>query len=195
MRYDHPALRPRSINNGPAVTRTACVIRGALPCIAPGTDHHQNQAREIIIMKRLVTILAAVAMTQMFAGLALAAEGQPTATLALSQGQVGVGIGFSWGAGTLNFHGKNYTVKVDGLSVGDVGITKAVADGKIYNLNHLEDFNGTYVSVAAEGTVGLGAGAKAMKNEHGVVIHLYPVTKGISVKLAGEGVKLRLLEE
>jgi hypothetical protein len=145
-------------------------------------------------MKRLVTILAAVAITQMFAGLSLAAEGKPTATLALKQGQVGVGIGFSWGAGTLNYHGKAYTFKVDGLSVGDVGITKAVADGKVYNLNNIEDFNGTYVSVATEGTVGLGAGATAMKNEHGVVIHLFPVTKGINVKLAGEGVKLRLLE-
>ncbi len=33
-----------------------------------------------------------------------------------------------------------------------------------------------------------------MKNEHGVVIHLYPVTKGLNVKLAGEGVKLTLQE-
>src|SRR5258708_29663104 len=115
-------------------------------------------------MKRVITLLAAVAMTQ-FAGLAFAAEAKPTASLVLKQGQVGVGVGFSWGAGMLNFHGQDYAFKVSGLSVGDVGITKAVADGKIFNLNNLEDFDGTYVSVAAEGTVGLGAGATAMKNE------------------------------
>ncbi len=144
-------------------------------------------------MKRLITILAAAAMTQ-FAGVAFAVDAKPIATLALSEGQVGVGVGLSWGKGTLNFNGKNYAFKVSGLSVGDVGITKAVADGKIFNLTNVEDFNGTYVSVAAEGTVGLGAGATAMKNEHGVVIHLYPVTKGLNVKLAGEGVKLTLLK-
>ena len=145
-------------------------------------------------MKRLITILAAVAMTQLCAGVALAAEAKPTATLALKQGQVAAGIGFSWGAGTLNYNGKNHTFKVDGLSVGEVGITQAVADGNVYNLNRLEDFNGTYVSVAAEATVGLGAGTSAMKNENGVVIHLHPVTKGINVKLAGQGVKLKLVE-
>jgi len=146
------------------------------------------------MIKRLLTIVAAVAMTQMFTGAALAVDAKPTATLALKQGQVGVGVGFSWGAGILNYNGNDYTFKVDGLSVGDVGITKAVADGKVFNLNNLEDFNGTYVSVAAEATIGLGAGATAMKNEHGVVIHLYPVTKGINVKLAGEGVKLTLVK-
>jgi hypothetical protein len=145
-------------------------------------------------MKRLITLLAAVAMTQFLVGQAFAAEGKPTASLVLKEGQLGVGVGFSWGAGMLNFHGQDYAFKVSGLSVGDVGITKAVADGKIFNLNNLDDFNGTYVSVAAEGTVGLGAGATAMKNEHGVVIHLYPVTKGINVKLAGEGVKLTLVK-
>ena len=54
------------------------------------------------------------------------------------------------------------------------------------------DFNGTFVAAAAEVTVALGEGATAMKNDKGVVIHLLPKTKGVNLKLAGEGVKLKL---
>lgn len=145
-------------------------------------------------MKRFSAMVVVLGMVAALAGLALAAEKEktPDATLKLSKGQVAVGIGWSWGEGVLALKGKNYPFKVEGLSVGDVGITKAEAEGKVYNLKKLEDFNGTYVSAAAEATVGVGAGASAMKNEKGVVIHLFPKTKGVNLKLAGEGVKFTL---
>jgi hypothetical protein len=146
-------------------------------------------------MKRFIIILVASAMTQMFAGLALAKEAKTVGTISLSEGQVGVGIGWSWGKGTLHFNGKSYAFKVDGLSVGDVGVTKATADGKVSKLTNLSDFSGTYVSAAAEATVAKGAGATVMKNEHGVVIRLYPKTKGLNLKLAAEGVKFTLLNQ
>jgi hypothetical protein len=145
-------------------------------------------------MKRLSAMVVVLGMVAALAGLAFAAEKEktPDATLTLSEGQVAVGIGWSWGGGVLALKGKNYPFKVSGLSVGDVGITKAEAEGKVYNLKKLEDFNGTYVSAAAEATLGVGAGATAMKNEKGVVIHLFPKTKGVNLKLAGEGVKFTL---
>jgi len=145
-------------------------------------------------MKRFSAMVVVLGMVAALAGLALAAEKKktPDATLTLSKGQVAVGIGWSWGEGVLALKGKNYPFKVEGLSVGDVGITKAEAEGKVYNLKKLEDFNGTYVSAAAEATVGVGAGASAMKNEKGVVIHLFPKTKGVNLKLGGEGVKFTL---
>ena len=144
-------------------------------------------------MKRLFAMVVVLGMVATLAGMALAAEKKtPDATLTLSKGQVAVGIGWSWGEGVLAFKGKHYPFKVEGLSVGDVGITKAEAEGKVYNLKKLEDFNGTYASAAAEATVGVGAGASAMKNEKGVVIHLFPKTKGVNLKLAGEGVKFTL---
>jgi hypothetical protein len=59
-------------------------------------------------------------------------------------------------------------------------------------MKKLEDFSGKYLSAAAEATVGLGAGAVAMQNDKGVVVYLYPKTKGINLKLAGEGVKFTL---
>lgn len=145
-----------------------------------------------LIMKRLITFLVATAMVQMFAGAAFGKDDKPVASLTLSEGQVALGVGWSWGKGTLNFKGKSHSFKVEGLSLGDVGITKATATGKVFKLTNLTDFNGTYVSAAAEATFARGAGATAMKNEHGVVIHLYPKTKGLNLKLAAEGVKFTL---
>jgi hypothetical protein len=144
-------------------------------------------------MKRVTASFLVLAMVLVLSGLALAAdEKKPDATLKLSEGQVAIGIGWSWGKGVLTYKGKDYPFKVEGLSVGDVGVTKADAVGKVYHLKKMSDFNGTYTSAAAQGTLGGGAGVSAMKNQNGVVIELTSTTQGVNVKLAGEGVKLTL---
>jgi hypothetical protein len=142
-------------------------------------------------MRRAVIGLVAVgSLMSLLLGLALAQAKKPDATLKLSEGTVAVGIGFSWGKGTLAYKGKNYPVKVDGLSVGEVGVNRATAAGKVYNLKTLADFDGNYVAGGAEATVGGGAGVTAMKNQNGVVIELKSTTRGASLKLAAEGLKL-----
>jgi hypothetical protein len=143
-------------------------------------------------MKRVMVLVVGLMMAFGVSSVTCAGEKKPDATLRLSEGQVGVGIGWSWGKGVLTYKGKHYPFKVEGLSVGDVGITKAEATGKVYGLKQLQDFTATYVSGAAEATAGVGAGATAMKNEKGVVIQLLPKTKGVNLKLAGEGVKFTL---
>jgi len=143
-------------------------------------------------MKRLtVSVLVLVIALSLF-GSVFAQEEKPDATLTLSKGQIAVGIGWSWGDGVLTFKGKKYPFKVGGLSVVDVGITKANAVGKVYHLKKLSDFNGTYTGAAAEGTIGGGAGVSTMKNQNGVVIELLSTTQGVNFKLAGEGVKFTL---
>ena len=143
-------------------------------------------------MKRVMVSISVLVMALVISSLAFAAEEKPDATLKLSQGQVAVGIGWSWGGGVLTYKGKDYPFKVDGLSVGDVGITRAEAVGNVYHLKKMSDFNGTYTSAAAEGTVGGGAGASTMKNQNGVVINLTSTTRGINFKLAAQGVKFTL---
>jgi len=143
-------------------------------------------------MKRLIVSVLVLVITLSLFALVFAQEEKPDATLTLSKGQVAVGIGWSWGDGVLTFKGKKYPFKVGGLSVVDVGITKANAVGKVYHLTKLSDFNGTYTGAAAEGTVGGGAGISTMKNQNGVVIELQSTTQGVNFKLAGEGVKFTL---
>ena len=145
-------------------------------------------------MKRVTVVVLVLVVGLALCGLAFAKEAakKPDATLKLSEGQVAVGIGWSWGKGVLTYKGKEYPFKVEGLSVGDVGITKAEAEGKVYNLKKIEDFGGKYLSGSAQATLALGAGATAMQNDKGVVLHLFPKTKGVNLKLAGEGVKFTL---
>lgn len=119
-------------------------------------------------------------------------QDKPDATVKLSQGQVAVGIGYSWGKGILNFQGKEYPFKIRGLSVVDVGISRADAKGDVFKLKKLKDFNGTYTTLSAEATVAGGKGTITMKNQNGVIIKLVATTQGINFKLALEGVKLTL---
>jgi len=116
----------------------------------------------------------------------------PDATLTLSEGTVAAGIGWSWGNGTLNYKGQSYRVKIDGLSVAEVGITKASASGTVYNLKCIDDFDGVYAAAGAEGTAGKGAGVSSLRNSKGVVINLKSETKGANIKVAAEGLKLKL---
>jgi hypothetical protein len=139
----------------------------------------------------MVTVAVLVAF---LSALAMAQDKKPDATLTLSEGSVAVGIGYSWGKGTLTYKGKKYPVKVEGLSVGEVGVTRATATGNVFNLKKLEDFDGNYVAGGAAGTVGGGAGISAMKNQNGVNIELKSTTQGASLKLAGEGIKLSVVK-
>ena len=146
-------------------------------------------------MKRALRLAVLVLVMCFFISGPAFSQDKPDATVKLSQGQVAVGIGYSWGKGVLSFNGKALPFKIAGLSVIDVGISKATASGDVYNLKKLEDFNGTYTTVSAEGTIGGGAGAISMKNQNGVLIKLVATTQGINFKLALEGVRLTLTKK
>src|SRR5437667_2861628 len=122
-------------------------------------------------------------------------ESKPEATLRLSGGSFAAGIGFSWGSGTLTYKGKDYPVKVNGLSIGKVGITGSSAYGEVYNLKHLQDFNGHY-NVGAAGTRGvtLGAGKSGtlMTNQTGVIVRISATQSGVAVNATGGGVDMQL---
>ena len=82
-------------------------------------------------MRRAVIGLVAVgSLVSLLVGLVLAQAKKPDATLTLTEGSVAVGIGYSWGKGTLDYQGKKHPVKVEGLSVGEVGVTRATGLGK-----------------------------------------------------------------
>ena len=137
-----------------------------------------------VIMGATVALLAASAVAQ--------DAKKPDATLKLSEGSVAVGIGWSWGKGVLTHKGKTYPIKVEGLSIGEVGVTKAQVTGNVFNLKKVEDFSGLYAAASAEGTAVKGAGVTTLRNEHGVGIELKSATKGANIKVAAEGLKLSL---
>ena len=144
-------------------------------------------------MRHLVIALVVMGtLAPSIGGLAAAQGSQPDATVELSEGSVAAGIGFSWGTGTLTYQGRKYPLKISGLSVAEVGITKATAKGKVFNLKKLEDFSGTYGAAGAGAALGEGAGASVLRNPKGVQIELTSDTKGASLKLAVSGVQITL---
>ena len=122
-------------------------------------------------------------------------QSNPDATLRLSGGSFALGVGFSWGSGTLAYKGKNYPVKVNGLSVGKVGMTDTSAYGEIFNLKHLQDFNGHY-SFGAAGTRGVtiakGKAGTLMTNQAGVIVRLAATQTGLDVNATGGGVDMQI---
>ncbi len=116
----------------------------------------------------------------------------PPAFVELQRSSIGAGIGISWGHGTLSFEGNSYAFSVKGLSVGDIGAAKIVAEGAVENMESLSDFAGTYVAVEAGATAGKGVSSLTMMNEHGVSISLASQREGLGLTLGAQGFSIAL---
>lgn len=143
-------------------------------------------------MNRKWVALVAIALVVALSGSAFAEDKKPSGLLKLTEGSVAVGLGWSWGHGILTYQGKDYKVKVSGLSVGEVGMTDVKAKGDVYDLKSVDDFSGVYAAAGAGATAGSGKGVTALTNAKGVGITLTSITKGASLKIAAEGLKLEI---
>src|SRR5258708_9977373 len=97
---------------------------------------------------------------------AMAAAQVPDGTIELSGGSVAVGIGYTWGSGKLVFQGKQYQLKVEGLSIADVGVSGYTATGSGYSLKKAEDVEGTYAAATAGATVARRLSGAGMQDEN-----------------------------
>jgi len=139
-----------------------------------------------------IGLVAIASMLLLSTGGALAKSAKPDATVKLSGKSVGAGVGFSWGKGTLSYKGKQYQFSIDGLSVGDVGVSSIDATGSVYHLKSVDDFSGQYTAASAGGTVAGGGGVATMKNASGVVMNLKATTRGLALNIGANGVKVTL---
>lgn len=89
-----------------------------------------------------------------------------------------LGVGYTWGRGVLTYGGHEYPFEVSGASAAAVGFSSGNSVGKVYNLQRLEDFPGTYWSLSGETTVGKGVAGHLMENDSGVRIRLDEVRTG-----------------
>ena len=111
----------------------------------------------------------------------------PKGTVNIDLTGVGLGLGVSWGSGTLRFDGKSYPFSIEGLRVGDLGISTLRAVGKVYNLKNVADFAGNYAAVGAGLSVAGGMAGLTMQNQRGVVIDLYAVQQGVQLNIGPQG--------
>lgn len=128
-----------------------------------------------------------------FATPAVLAKGpKPSGKVAIQSTSIAAGIGVSWGDGILHFKGKQYHFSIDGLTLVDVGISKASAVGDVYDLTDVSKFEGTYVAGEAGFALAGGMGGMSLRNQNGVVMHLRSVTQGAKLQLGPAGLTIKL---
>jgi hypothetical protein len=96
-------------------------------------------------------------------------------------------IGVGGGSGVLHFKGKNYRLKVGGLSAGTIGFAQAQLVGVARHLRLPEDIAGSYSAVSVGFAVAGGGKTARLQNANGVVLELQGKQVGfeLSFNLSG----------
>lgn len=151
----------------------------------------------VLSLRQLGCRLAAALMILWASPLAANAQSapaaSPSASVYIHQVQIAfIGSGSS-GGGTLYFQGRSYPFKLGGLGIGGIGISTIDADGWVYNLRRLEDFNGVYGQARTGWAIGQhGSGEMWLQNSNGVILRLRARRQGLSLSLGADGMVVRL---
>jgi hypothetical protein len=120
---------------------------------------------------------------------------QPVGTVRIQAKTVAVGIAVHWGEGTLSFQGEDHAFKVGGLDAVGVGGSSIDAEGTVFNLEKLEDFEGAWVQVSGGVVIGeASAGGITMRNG-GVYMTLSGRQKGAQISAGGGGLEIRFVKD
>ncbi len=144
--------------------------------------------------KALVLVMAALCLAAVVSAGAQQQEKplSPIGYINFEYTNVAAGIGVSWGKGWLAFEGKNYPIKVEGLSIAAVGISKVNAVGNVYNLKKPADIAGTYGALGGGIAIAGGVKGALAKNDKGVVIDLVASQKGVSINIGADGYTIKM---
>ncbi len=121
-----------------------------------------------------------------------AAPGAVMGRITIEARGAALGVGYTWGDGTLSYGGHRYRFTVRGVSVADVGFSRIVGHGRVYNLHRVADFSGTYGAATGEATLGRGLAGQFLKNGQGVEIRLDDVTRGARLSGSADGIQLEI---
>ena len=114
-------------------------------------------------------------------------------TIEINNTQLAFIISAQKGGGVLEWGGEEHEFSLAGLGVGGMGVQKANAVGAVYNLEKLEDFEGTYIQQRAGVTVGKGKGVVQLNNTStGVIIELRTSAKGAALTIGADGMRISL---
>lgn len=118
--------------------------------------------------------------------------GPPAATLAVNEVQASYYGSASSGRGTINYQGRDRSFSISGIGAGGSGAQKISAVGKVYNLDSLADFSGTYTGARSGLTLIQGKMHERLENANGTVIYLTGKTSGLSTSLGLDKVVITL---
>ena len=98
------------------------------------------------------------------------------------------------GKGTLYFHGGSHRFTISGGGIGGSGAQKVSATGKVFNLNRLSDFSGTYHGISRGLTLIEGKMHAKLTNGNGVVMYLAAETEGLASSMGAQAFDVSLTD-
>ena len=117
----------------------------------------------------------------------------PSATVSIREWSAAYYAQAEAGKGTLYYHGRHH-FSISGGGVGGSGAQKVSATGKVYNLNRLSDFNGTYHGIARGLTLIEGRMHAKLTNQNGVTMYLAGETEGLASSLGAQAFEVSLTD-
>ena len=96
------------------------------------------------------------------------------------------------GKGTLYYNGGSHHFTISGGGLGGSGVQKTSATGKVFNLNKLSDFSGTYHGVSRGLTLIEGKMHAKLTNQNGVVMYIAGQTEGLASSLGAQAFEVNL---
>jgi hypothetical protein len=157
------------------------------------------------MLRKLFTASAVAIAVTAFSNMVLAQSGEEKAkacdlenlvqsgTLEFNLKTIGFLVGVRWGEGVLTMNdGFQLGFDVSGAKLLETGIGKANFEGEVYNLDDIEDFEGTYFGSSTKLTVVKGKGELRTNNAKCVVIRARSTGGGLQLSApAPEGLAIK----
>jgi hypothetical protein len=135
----------------------------------------------------LLLIAGCASMTQ-------APSTPPSATVRIREWSAAYYAQAEAGKGILFYNGGRHHFTISGGGVGGSGAQKVSATGKVYNLNRLSDFSGTYHGIARGLTLIEGQMHAKLTNQNGVTMYLAGQTEGLASSLGAQAFEVNLTD-
>jgi hypothetical protein len=116
----------------------------------------------------------------------------PSATVRIREWSAAYYGSAAAGKGTLYFNGRAHRFTISGVGVGGAGGQKISATGKVYNLNNLSSFSGTYHGISRGLTLIEGKMHAKLTNGNGVVMYLAGETEGLASSMGAQAFEVNL---
>ena len=118
----------------------------------------------------------------------------PSATVSIREWSAAYYGSVAKGKGTLYYNGQGHHFTISGLGAGGMGGQKISATGKVYNLNNLSDFSGSYRGVSRGLTLIEGKMHAKLTNGNGVVMYLAGATEGLASSMGVQAFEVTLTD-
>ena len=115
-------------------------------------------------------------------------EATPSAIVSGEIKSVGFMVGLRWGNGVLTLsNGEQRKFSILGGKVLETGVAENVFSGEVYNLNHVADFEGTYIGASQKLSIIKSKGEGIFNNGKCVVVKVRAVGAGLQFSAPAPG--------